>query len=900
MALDDYEKKRDFAQTPEPGSAVRSSEGGNAFVIQKHAARRLHYDFRLELDGVLKSWAVPKGPSLDPAEKHLAVHVEDHPLEYASFEGTIPKGQYGGGTVMVWDRGRWFAEGEAAVDPVAAYRKGKLKFRLEGEKLRGRWMLLRLAHRPGEDQDNWLLFKERDEQTRCGHEAAITVVQPDSVITGRSLEQIAAGESRLGDPGGEGQREQLPAEQAAASESSPNEDGAERPAAADIPGARAAAAPALVAPELATLVAQSPSGDDWLHEIKFDGYRIMCRLEEGGARLLTRRGVDWTSRFPTLLGSIRSVPARSAILDGEVVFMGQDGRTSFSQLARALQSGTDAGGGIVYYVFDLLYLDGQDLTRVPLQRRKEVLRQLLKGFTAGDRVRYVQHLQGSGEDFFAQSCEFALEGEVAKRRDSPYRPGRGRDWLKVKCTRRQEFVIVGFTDRAGGRGGLGALLLGLRREPGGTLSCAGRVGTGWDDQTMTELRGRLDGLRQTESACVDPPRGKDFAGIHWVRPQLVAEIEYLSWNGRGFRHASFEGLRLDKSALEVVAESPQTQVLQAYSPPAGALSPPGDEAAGGPTSASPGRTRKDLRGDRWVIVGGVSISNPDRVVYEELGLTKLELARYYEDIAPWMLPHVSRRPLTLVRCPEGRAKECFYQKHVAARFPEAVLRVPIEEQGGVATYAAIDSTAGLLSLVQMGVLEFHVWGSHAENVENPDQIVFDLDPDTQLPFARVADAACLVRDVLAGLGLRSFVKTTGGKGLHVVAPILPTRAWDEVKPFTKAVAEVLVRLDPSAYTTSMALSRRVGKIYIDYLRNGRGATSVCAFSTRRRPGGTVSVPLRWDELGARMRADRYTVGNVRRRISQLREDPWRDYGELRQEITPEMLAAAADWSPEHA
>ncbi len=897
MTLDDYERKRDFAQTPEPGPAVRPGEDGNAYVIQKHAARRLHYDFRLELDGVLKSWAVPKGPSLDPAEKHLAVHVEDHPLDYANFEGTIPKGQYGGGTVMVWDRGRWFPEGEAALDPVAAYRKGKLKFRLEGEKLRGRWMLLRLAHRPGEDQDNWLLFKERDEQARGGHEAAITVAEPDSVVSGRSLQQIAAGESRLGDAGGEGRPEQLPTEQAAASGSPPGEDGAGPLAAADIPGARAAAAPALVAPELATLVARSPSGDAWLHEIKFDGYRIMCRLEEGGARLLTRRGVDWTSRFPTLLGSIRRVPASSAILDGEVVFMGRDGRTSFSHLASALQSGTDAGGGIAYYVFDLLYLDGHDLTRVPLQRRKQALRELLEGFSAGDRVRYVEHLQGSGEDFFAQSCEFALEGEIAKRRDSLYRPGRSRDWLKVKCTRRQEFVIVGFTDRAGGRGGLGALLLGFRREDGGPLSCAGRVGTGWDDRTMKELRSRLDGLRQDKAACVDPPEGKGAAGIHWVRPQLVAEIEYLSWNGRGFRHSSFEGLRLDKSALEVVAESRQTQVLQPHSPPAGALSPPGVDAAGGPTSASPVRTRKGPRGDRRITVGGVSISNPDRVVYEELGLTKLELARYYEDIAPWMLPHVSRRPLTLVRCPEGRARECFYQKHVGPRFPEAVLRLPMEEQGGVETYAAIDSTAGILSLVQMGVLEFHVWGSHMENVDHPDQIVFDFDPDTQLPFARVADAACLVRDVLAGLGLRSFVKTTGGKGLHVVAPILPTRTWDEVKPFTKAVAEVLVRLDPSAYTINMALSRRVGKIYVDYLRNGRGATSVCAFSTRRRRGGPVSVPLRWDELGARMRADRYTVGNVRRRLSKLREDPWRGYDKVRQQITPDMVTGAADWSP---
>ncbi len=699
MSLEDYDRKRDFAQTAEPGPALKSSPGGDLFVIQKHAARRLHYDVRLELDGTLKSWAVPRGPSLDPQDKHLAVHVEDHPLDYAGFEGTIPKGQYGAGTVMVWDRGRWFPEGEAVKDPAAAYREGKLKFRLEGEKLHGRWMLLRLKPRPGDHAENWLLFKERDDEAREGVDAAITVARPDSVLSGRSLEQIAAdAEAGTGGDGGSQAASAAPVDLA------------------EMPGARAAPLPARLEPQLATLVAEAPSGDDWLHEIKYDGYRVMCRLEEGKARLLTRRGADWTSHFPSLLGAVERIPARSAILDGEVVFVQPDGRTSFPKLASALQSGADEEGGIVYYVFDLIYLDGYDLTGVPLFRRKEALRRLLAGSPPDARVRYVEHVQGLGKEFFNGTCELALEGEIAKRRDAPYRPGRGRDWLKVKCTRRQEFVIGGFTERAGGHGGIGALLLGHREEAGGPLHYAGRVGTGWDERTMTELRGRLDELRQETAPFVDPPEGKAAAGVTWVDPHLVGEVEYLSWDGRGaFRHSSFKGLRLDKPADEVVAEQAE---------------PPAPQPAA-PSGASPAASPP--RGATRVTVGGIAISNPGRIMYPELGLTKLDLARYYEEVAAWMLPHISRRPLTLVRCPEGHGNECFFQRHAGDSFPEAILRVPIAEADGVAPFVAIDSAAGLLSLVQMGVLEFHVWGSHIETVEYPDQIVFDFDPDLALP-----------------------------------------------------------------------------------------------------------------------------------------------------------------------
>jgi bifunctional non-homologous end joining protein LigD len=600
----------------------------------------------------------------------------------------------------------------------------------------------------------------------------------------------------------------------------------------------------------------------------------MCRLEEGKARLLTRRGADWTNHFPSLLCAVERIPAHTAILDGEVVFVQPDGRTSFPKLASALQSGVDEEGGIVYYVFDLLYLDGYDLTGAPLHRRKEALRRLLAASAPDARVRYVEHVQGLGEEFFKGTCELTLEGEIAKRRDAPYRPGRGRDWLKVKCTRRQEFVIGGFTERAGGRGGIGALLLGHHEEAGGPLHYAGRVGTGWDERTMTELRGRLDELRQEAAPFVDAPERKAAAGVTWVDPQLVGEVEYLSWDGRGaFRHSSFKGLRLDMPASEVVAEQAASPV-----PQQAALSGPSPETA-------------PPRGVKRVTVGGIAISNPERIMYPELGLTKLDLARYYEEVAAWMLPHISRRPLTLVRCPEGHGNECFFQRHAVNNFPEAVLRVPIAEADGVAPFVAIDSAAGLLSLVQMGVLEFHVWGSHIETVEYPDQIVFDFDPDLALPFTRVIEGARLMHDLLEGIGLRSFVKTTGGKGLHVVAPLLPSRPWDEVKSFTKAVAETLARFDPASFTTTMSLKKREGRTYVDYLRNGRGATSISAYSTRRRPGAPVSAPLRWDELGPGMSPDRYAVSNMRERLAQLAEDPWQGYDEVRQEITPAMLSA---------
>ena len=526
-------------------------------------------------------------------------------------------------------------------------------------------------------------------------------------------------------------------------------------------------------PELATLASAAPPGDDWLHEIKFDGYRVICRLEHGERRLLTRRGVDWTDHFPTLLGPLAQVPAETALLDGEVVYVQDDGRTSFPALASALQGGTDPQGRIVYYVFDLVHLNGFDLTRAPLWARKEALERLLAGLPSGARVRFVDHVRGRGEEFVRQACGFALEGAVAKRADSAYRPGRGRDWLKVKCLHRQELLVVGFTERTGDDGGVGAILVGYHDGPDGPVRCAGRVGTGWDDRTMRDLRGRLDALLVSAPPCLDPPRGRAAAGVRWVEPALVAEIEFLDWNGHdALRHASFEGLRSDKRAGDVVLEQ-----------------------------AAPARGR---RGDGPATVAGVAISHPGRVMYADIGLTKLEVARYYEEVAEGLMPHIARRPLTLVRCPDGATAQCFFQKHAVDQFPDTIIEVPIRESGRSATYVAVDSLAGVLALVQMGALEFHVWGSRVETLERPDQMVFDLDPADGLPFARTIAAATTLRGLLAQLGLASFVKTSGGKGLHVVVPLRPVRPWADVKEFSHAVAELMVRAEPERYVATMS------------------------------------------------------------------------------------------------
>ena len=924
MALEEYRRKRDFKATPEPAGKVAPGKAkakgkakgkakAQSFVIQKHAASRLHYDFRLEMEGVLRSWAVPKGPSLDPGEKRLAVHVEDHPLDYGGFEGIIPKGQYGGGTVLLWDRGTWTPEEEG--DPVAAYRKGKLKFRLDGEKLHGGWTLVRMHGRQGGDNgENWLLIKENDDTARPGSGDAIVQERPESVESGQSLEEIAAEPDRVwqsnrAESAGDDFKAKIAAKAAKAVGAKKNRtaptDPTDRSAEMKtIPGARKAKMPAVIEPELATLVDEVPRGEEWIHEIKYDGYRALCHLKDGEARLITRSGKDWTDHFAPVAREAATLPAREAVLDGEVVVLEADGTSSFQALQNALSE--NRGKDLVYFAFDLLHLDGYDLRPAALAARKEALGGLLAGRAGA--VRFGDHVRGGGEGFYRQACDFALEGIVSKRADLPYRAGRSKDWLKVKCLKRQEFVIVGFTDPEGSRVGLGALLLAVHE--GRELVFAGKVGTGFTDRTLRDLRRRLDELAVDKPAFKNAPRGAEARRSHWVKPRLVGEVAFTEWTREGIlRHPTFQGLREDKKAAEVVRERPQElpPAAKAETVPAPARKParkkvsaavktkakkgpkppvrPAPEEAAVPGG---GRSRK-----KEVLISGVRFSNPEKVLYPGQGVTKRDLAVYYSRIADWILPHLANRPLTLVRCPEGQAKQCFYQKHVNEHFPASVYRVDVEESGKTQPYGAVDSLDGLLSLVQMGVLELHVWGSHRDRIEQPDYVVFDFDPDEGLAWERVVEGAITVRDFLAGLGLRTFLKTTGGKGLHVVLP-LARRAewtWDEVKAFTKAVTETVVAAEPGKYTSKLPKVDRKGKVFIDYLRNGRGATSIAPFSTRARPGAPVSAPLFWEELATDVKANTWTVQNLPDRLAALPADPWADFGTVRQSITAAMKKA---------
>ncbi|HVG10502.1 MAG TPA: DNA ligase D [Thermoanaerobaculia bacterium] len=879
MGLQEYKRKRDFKKTPEPAGKVAPAKG-NSFVIQKHAATRLHYDFRLEMEGVLRSWAVPKGPSLDPGEKRLAVHVEDHPLDYGDFEGIIPKGQYGGGTVLLWDHGTWYPDG----DPVKAYKKGHIKFRLEGEKLHGGWHLVRLhGDRAGEDKENWLLFKDNDDIAVPGSGDALVQEYPASVTTGLTLEEIAANPERVWQSNREEKVEKkAPAKKAAAKKTAAFDP-------SGLTGARKAKLPAKVEPQLATLVTDPPRGEEWIHELKFDGYRVLCELKDGNVRMVTRSGKDWTDRFGPIVEAITALPATEALLDGEAAVLLPNGTTSFQALQNALGEG---GENLVYFAFDLLHLDGYDLRPVPLLQRKEALTALLASQPKEGTIRLSDHVQGTGEEFYRHACDYALEGIISKRADQPYQSGRSKDWLKVKCLKRQEMVIVGFTDPEGSRSGFGALLLAVNE--GKDLVYAGKVGTGFNTKTLNDLRKKLDKLEIKTPAFKKAPRGAEARRSHWVEPKLVGEVAFTEWTEDGIlRHPTFQGLREDKSASEVVreVEQPTAKIEKKASAPKTVAA---KKAAVKKTAKKKGDTpplgpERDPAG--ITEIAGVKISNPDRVLYPEQGLTKRELALFYERIQAWILPHLKNRPLTMVRCPSGQGKQCFYQKHVNEQFPASIKRVQVEEGGAAVPYGAVDSLTGLIYMVQMGVLELHIWGSHIDDIEKPDYIVFDLDPDEGLSWERVVEGTIKVREKLEGLGLRTWLKTTGGKGLHVCVPITRRGEWDEVKAFTKAVVESIVADEPDRYTSKLPKASRKGKIFIDYLRNGRGATSIGAYSTRARPGAPVSTPLFWEELETDVRANTYNVRNLPERLESLEADPWADFLKERQSITAAMKKA---------
>jgi bifunctional non-homologous end joining protein LigD len=839
MALEEYRKKRDFRKTPEPaGGRPRRKPAAAplAFVVQKHAARRLHYDFRLELDGVMKSWAVPKGPSLDPAEKRLAVEVEDHPLDYAGFEGVIPKGEYGGGTVLLWDRGSWTP---LDPDPAAAHAKGMLKFALDGEKLHGKWMLLRLRGRNARDGDkNWLLVKERDDAAKPGSGGAVVADHPRSVETGRSIEAVAEDRDRVW--------------------SSEKGEIAPPPRRA-VPGARKGPLPEKLAPQLASVAKQAPAGEEWLHEIKYDGYRIIARLDGGKVRLFTRNGLDWTAKFPELRRALAVLPVERALIDGELVAFAPDGTTSFSRLQDAIAAQkTDA---LVYFAFDLLYRDGMDLTGAALGDRKSALAEIVPHAAQG-MLRYSDHQQGRGREFAREARRFKLEGVVAKRRDRPYRSGRGGDWLKIKFRDTEEFVVIGFTDPAGSREGFGALLLGYY-DGEGTLHYAGRAGSGFSAAQLTRLRKQLEGFGEAKPPR-DAPR-EARKGAHWVAPQLVAEVNFAGWTDDNLlRQASFEGLREDKSPSEVVYDpkSPATGDPPAPDPPA-------------PAAVRPAR-------DGSIVIAGVRLSHPDRVLYREPDATKLDLARYWEAVAGPALAQLAQRPLTLVRVPGGAGQKSFYQKHVGAGMPQAIRRLSVA--GEAEPFPVVEDLAGLVALAQMDVLEIHPWGATAAALEKPDRVTLDLDPDEGVPWTRVAEAAIGLHEALLAIGLRSFVKTTGGKGLHVVVPLAPKLGWDAVKAFSKWVADSLAEQFPDQFTANMAKRARKGRIYIDYLRNTRGATAVGAYSPRARPGAPVSTPVSWDEVEKGIRAADLTLASLPERLAAMRTDPWAEMADCTQTL----------------
>ncbi|RJQ56310.1 MAG: DNA ligase D [Actinobacteria bacterium] len=852
MALEEYRKKRHFEKTPEPAGKPAPGEADHLFVIHKHAARRLHYDLRLQLGGTLKSWAVPKGPSLDPADKRLAVHVEDHPIEYAGFEGVIPPGEYGAGTVEVWDRGRWQPEGDAR----QGYEQGKMSFRLDGEKLHGKWALVRMRRASRDGKENWLFIKEKDEEVRTGKEADIVGLRPESAASGRTLEEISAEAERVW--------RSAPAE-GAGGEAKP-------PDPSSLPRAKKAPPPRWQPPQLATLVEEPPRGEAWLHEIKFDGYRIVARLEDGDVGLYSRRDIDWTGRFPSIAGQLKRLPAKEAMIDGEVVALEPDGRSSFGLLQDALSKGDEKS--LFYFCFDLLYLDGYDLTDAPLARRKEALRRLLGTLAEPGRLRYTDHITGEGDQFFRQACGFGLEGVLSKKAEAPRKAGRGRDWLKVKCLERQEFVIGGYTDPAGSRVGFGALLIGVHDERG-RLVFSGKVGTGFNERVLRELGERLRRLEQKESPFANevprPLRNK----AHWVRPELVAEVAFTEWTKDGMlRHPSFQGIREDKHPGEVVREEPLVSPK---------LFPPREI---GPQAERPKRAAPRLhpaKPEGEGRVAGVRLTHPDRIYYPEEGITKIELATYYEEIREWIMPYVSNRPLTMVRCPEGWRAECFFQKQATGEFPDFIKRIKIEFESTRSgekqlENAYVDSLQGLIYLVQMGVLEFHTWCSSIPDIERPDRMVFDLDPSEDASPELVVEATLAVRNRLVSLGLESFLQSTGGKGYHVVVPISPRLKWDDVEAFAKALAQDVVTADPTKYTAMMSKAKRRGRVFVDYLRTTRGATAIAAYSARRKPGAPVATPLSWDELSSTP-PNRYTVRNIRRRLAHLRRDPWELYDE---------------------
>jgi bifunctional non-homologous end joining protein LigD len=858
--LERYREMRDFSKTAEPSgkdggksAAAPSKAGALPFVIQKHAATRLHYDFRLGLDGVLKSWAVTKGPSYVPGDKRLAVQVEDHPMEYGGFEGTIPKGQYGGGTVMLWDEGTW----EPVGDPDASLAKGNLKFILHGKKLQGKWVLVRMGGKAAnEAKPNWLLIKEHDEYEKTASDEPIVEKEPNSVLTNRDIEAIA----REGDHVWQSNR--------------PESSGTDKKvsavpfAPAKLPGKKEAL-PSFIAPQLASEAPAPPVGAHWVHELKLDGYRIQAHIDKSGKiRLFTRSGLEWTHRMPLIVRELGRLKVEHAVLDGEVVVLDADGQSSFAKLQAAFEEG--ASHPLTYFVFDLLHLNGHNLRLEPLAERKHILEQLLDTLPEHEVIRYGQHIETEGAPIFKAACAMGAEGIVSKRSDSAYTSGRSKSWIKIKCIRRQEFVIGGFTKPAKGTEGVGALVLGYYEDK--KLIYAGRTGTGFTQANGRVLRQRLEAMKQSKMPFVDVPAAA-AKGALWVRPELVAEVQFSTWTAdKLVRQASFKGLREDKKAAEVRREVPDPSLATEPAAKQRGQSKGKSSEPAPVTKAAPSKL-------------GLRVTHPEKILDPETGVTKQALVDYYLAVAPRMVPHVAGRPLSLVRCPNGAGQKCFYQKQLGQGMPRGIGGVEIPRAKGDATetYVTVDTAEGLAGLAQMNVLEIHPWGSTNLDLEHPDRIIFDLDPDDAVSWSTLCDGALEVRERLKKLGLQSFVKTTGGKGLHVVAPIRPTLEWERIKAFTHAFTLQMEQDNSKLYISKMTKAARKNKIFVDYLRNEREATAVAPYSSRARLGMASALPLEWSELKG-TKAPKFLIAEFADWSERLRKDPWKAMLSSEQEI----------------
>ncbi|MCR4282407.1 MAG: DNA ligase D [Bauldia sp.] len=851
--LKPYREKRDFRMTGEPAGKVGvRRKAGLRYLIQKHDATRLHFDFRLELNGVLLSWAVTRGPSYDPKEKRLAVHVEDHPLEYGGFEGTIPKGSYGGGTVMLWDEGTWEPAGEPVGDPEEALAKGDFKFILRGERLKGKWVLVRMkAGRGGKyakenkraKHENWLLIKERDEYAE-GEKKPIIERALTSVRSGRTMEEIAAGNIEWVE--GFRFKEGAPKKKGGKAVKSDRAD-----------------PPKFVAPQLATLVDAPPEGKDWLHEIKFDGYRIVAAIGGGKAVTYTRSGLDWTDKFRPIVRPLADLPVKSALIDGEAVVRDEKGRSDFGKLQNAIADGQDS---IVYFAFDLLFLDGEDLRKLPLIERKKRLAALLADQPRAGPLFYSDHVVGNGRETYDRACAMNLEGIVSKRADAPYRSERTRSWLKAKCGMGQEFIIVGWQPSKVKARPFSSILVATRDED--KLTYRGRVGSGFGERDLDAIAARFEKLAVKTPPLDDVPEDIRRAS-RFVKPELVAEVDFVGWTGDGYvRQGAFKGLRSDKKASDIVREMPKP--VKNADPPA-VITVDGDRDAG------------------TIEISGVRVTHPNRVVFAGQKITKRQLIDYYLGVAGLILPHVADRPLSIVRCPAGADGDCFFQKHASPGFPDAFKPITIKEKEAKGEYLYITGEKGLVAAVQMGVLELHIWGSHVKTLEKPDRIVFDFDPDEAIDFGMVRLAAEEMRDRLKALGLASFAMATGGKGIHVVLPLKPHDSWEDVKAFAEAMARTMAADSPDRYLAEMSKTRRKGRIFIDYLRNGRGATAIAPYSTRARKGAPLAWPVSWAGLAKLKSAHEATVDNAAAILKREKTNPWRDYFAVKQVLPLKAL-----------